>query len=655
MATKFSAIYKKELSNKGILSSLGSSVMKKTRERLDVRNALFGGSGLMSLTGQKIFGKGYNPLGSDLSTRSTTPSPTDTTLNELSSSSERQERLLKVIAKNTLNMNYMARDMNVIRQNVISLTKKIVGKASRGADALFFNSAKRGQLLQEKKATAETATTPTTTSSSTSLFGGIVSGLMGVVGGTGSVIMGVLGSLMAVSPILAIIGLAGAAYAIKQMATHIDFGAIGDKIAEAIGIDTKSPKSVLQQFADKLDKMFNTTAFNDTYKWIDQNIGPGWEAIVRNIKAAVDVMMVYTKAAFMTVSDTFMGLGKVFGFYFNRFFQENKGKIFAAITIGLMGPTALSSLQGAAVAALIASLAAGYGAATGERSMEDLLSDKGDTKKELDALNTRADAAAAKYGGNSENYLNLFEQQRRKQLMRHIEFLDKEMQKKKDAEDAVWKSVYDPNGYNRHLYEETQKVGSNLSPIVSSPFGPRRHPITGEHQFHSGVDSPQPAGTPVYAVDSGRVVMSAYGGTAGNFIEIDHGNGKKTRYLHLQDGSRTVKAGDQVSAGQQIGAVGSTGRSTGNHLHLERIEDGKYVEPTLGDLSSALKIDASKVNRASMENADAHRQAHAPAPASQTTNNVTTVNNGGGNQSAPAAPAYNTSVMELWAKMLPGN
>lgn len=113
---------------------------------------------------------------------------------------------------------------------------------------------------------------------------------------------------------------------------------------------------------------------------------------------------------------------------------------------------------------------------------------------------------------------------------------------------------------------------------VTSSFGYRIHPTLGYSKLHEGVDFGAACGVPVYAAESGTVTNAEYHGTSGNRVRIDHGNGTYTRYYHLTKYS--VSAGQSVQKGQQIGTVGSTGRSTGCHLHfgLEK-GDGNYVNP----------------------------------------------------------------------------
>ena len=112
---------------------------------------------------------------------------------------------------------------------------------------------------------------------------------------------------------------------------------------------------------------------------------------------------------------------------------------------------------------------------------------------------------------------------------------------------------------------------------TSSGFGTRRDPFTGRPARHEGLDFPAPVGTPILASAGGRVIVAGASGAYGNAVVIDHGNGLATLYGHA---SRIfVRPGDLVMPQQAIAAVGSTGRSTGAHLHFEVMRRGIRVEP----------------------------------------------------------------------------
>ena len=114
---------------------------------------------------------------------------------------------------------------------------------------------------------------------------------------------------------------------------------------------------------------------------------------------------------------------------------------------------------------------------------------------------------------------------------------------------------------------------------ITSRQGPRIHPVTGEFKNHGGTDIGASYGSAIYAADSGTVVRSADGwnGGWGNYVMINHGNGMQTLYAHMS--SRAVSVGQTVSRGQTIGYVGSTGMSTGPHLHFEMYINGSRVDP----------------------------------------------------------------------------
>lgn len=112
---------------------------------------------------------------------------------------------------------------------------------------------------------------------------------------------------------------------------------------------------------------------------------------------------------------------------------------------------------------------------------------------------------------------------------------------------------------------------------ISDEYGNRIHPILGTQQFHNGLDMAAPGGSPILAAYDGDVVAAAYNGSMGNYIMIDHGSGLYTIYMHCS--ALHVSKGQTVSKGQKIAAVGSTGRSTGNHLHFSVRLNGSYVSP----------------------------------------------------------------------------
>lgn len=112
---------------------------------------------------------------------------------------------------------------------------------------------------------------------------------------------------------------------------------------------------------------------------------------------------------------------------------------------------------------------------------------------------------------------------------------------------------------------------------ITSYYGWRIHPIYGDNRFHKGIDIGASYGTNIVAADSGRVVEARYNGSYGNCVKIDHGNGTETLYAHCSQ--LVVNVGDTVDRGQLIAYVGSTGASTGPHLHFEVRVNGACVDP----------------------------------------------------------------------------
>jgi len=130
---------------------------------------------------------------------------------------------------------------------------------------------------------------------------------------------------------------------------------------------------------------------------------------------------------------------------------------------------------------------------------------------------------------------------------------------------------------------------------LTSGFGVRRHPIMGYTLMHRGVDFGAPVGTPIQAAGDGVVEQAGWNGAYGNYIRVKHGNGYSTAYAHL---SRLgVKAGQRVRQGQILGAVGTTGRSTGPHLHYEVVQQGRQVNPMNVRFPSGQKLEGAELER----------------------------------------------------------
>lgn len=176
-----------------------------------------------------------------------------------------------------------------------------------------------------------------------------------------------------------------------------------------------------------------------------------------------------------------------------------------------------------------------------------------------------------------------------------------------DRTHAYWRfeqddevAYYDRDGEAaQRLLMRTPIDGARLS----SNFGKRRHPILGYARMHKGVDFAAPRGTPIYAAGNGVVERANRFGSFGNYVRIRHNADYKTAYAHLHRFARGIRAGTRVRQGQVIGYVGTTGRSTGPHLHYEVHYKGEAVNPTtLPDLGGE-KLQGEALQRFHVERA----------------------------------------------------
>jgi len=156
-----------------------------------------------------------------------------------------------------------------------------------------------------------------------------------------------------------------------------------------------------------------------------------------------------------------------------------------------------------------------------------------------------------------------------------------------DAMDRLSREIEDRNDkliaiesmlIDRNLQSETAPTGRPIQDgWVSSLFGWRADPITGRKEMHDGMDFAAKFGTEITSVGAGIVTWSGRRAGYGNMVEIDHGNGYMTRYAHNR--KNLVAVGEKVEKGSIIAIMGSTGRSTGSHVHFEVLKDGKFVNP----------------------------------------------------------------------------
>jgi murein DD-endopeptidase MepM/ murein hydrolase activator NlpD len=131
---------------------------------------------------------------------------------------------------------------------------------------------------------------------------------------------------------------------------------------------------------------------------------------------------------------------------------------------------------------------------------------------------------------------------------------------------------------------------------LSSSYGMRKHPISGYNKMHKGVDFAAPTGTPIFAAGNGILEYVGRNGGYGKYIRIRHDSTYKTAYAHLNGYKKGISSGVRVKQGDVIGYVGSTGKSTGPHLHYEIIVNGKQINPATLKLPSGRKLNEQQLN-----------------------------------------------------------
>lgn len=212
-------------------------------------------------------------------------------------------------------------------------------------------------------------------------------------------------------------------------------------------------------------------------------------------------------------------------------------------------------------------------------------------KKEREEMNTMQDELIAKQ--NSMEELLSKKNKEIKALKNEISANNKKMKKLEAAAKAAAEAARKQAEEKAAQNAASQGGGSAGAPVISgngtlthpcpgysrisSYFGYRDAPLAGASTNHKGVDFAAPTGTPIYAAAGGTVTSAGYSGNAGNMIVINHGNGLQTYYMHCN--RIYVSAGTKVSKGQNIAEVGSTGNSTGPHLHFQVMSGGIPVNP----------------------------------------------------------------------------
>ena len=216
--------------------------------------------------------------------------------------------------------------------------------------------------------------------------------------------------------------------------------------------------------------------------------------------------------------------------------------------------------------------------------LEEVKAGLADQQKELDAKREESDALLIELKKNADEMDKLEEEYERQES----ELTDEIAQKEKEYTEARRREQEANNGGSNggnngggNNGGSAPNSGGFIRPVsggyVTSAYGWRTHPIKGTRSFHSGVDIGVPQGTPIYASKSGTVTSATYSSAYGYYVTINHGDGFSTLYGHMTH--YIVSAGDTVTQGQVIGYVGSTGLSTGPHLHFTVYYGGSTVNP----------------------------------------------------------------------------
>ena len=159
-----------------------------------------------------------------------------------------------------------------------------------------------------------------------------------------------------------------------------------------------------------------------------------------------------------------------------------------------------------------------------------------------------------------------------------VEKLKAQLEKEEDELEAEISKIASQSVVN----QDTQIISSGSWPVpghftISSSYGYRIHPIFNTNKAHTGIDIPAPTGTPAVSIDSGKVIFSGVQSGYGNTVMIQHDDGKVTLYAHNSE--LLVSVGQRVQKGQVVSKIGSTGNSTGPHLHFEVRINGNHVNP----------------------------------------------------------------------------
>ena len=205
-----------------------------------------------------------------------------------------------------------------------------------------------------------------------------------------------------------------------------------------------------------------------------------------------------------------------------------------------------------------------------------------ESQAELEAKRAEADELLAELVATGDEYQKLIDK-----AEEEAKDLASDIADKKEEYDAAVREEQEsskpssgsskPTAKDDYVYSSAKWLTPCKYKRFSSPYGWRVHPVYKDWRFHYGVDLGGPKGTPIKATRAGKVTLATYSSSAGYYVKIDHGDGFVSIYMHMTH--YIVKKGDKVEAGEVIGYMGSTGTSTGSHLHFGITYKGNYVNP----------------------------------------------------------------------------
>jgi murein DD-endopeptidase MepM/ murein hydrolase activator NlpD len=687
--SRLAQILEQEYKTSGAVGGAVSALGKRSREKMDIRNALFSGGGLGSIVGTKIFGKGYSAT---RKSPSSTSSPSldgasNATLQDINTNS-------KITAKNTLAIPMMARDMNLVRLNIVKMVKLLGGQANRNKTDMFFSNAAKREEDYERQFGKK----PTQLTSSGGVVnkegGGFLSSILGFFkGGIGGIVDTLLGALIKGGLITGFLVALGKYFrdddfrkSVNSMLDGLFKTVFGDDYKKNLLVGVGIFTGAMVLIAATL-KIFNSAILAASRALLGLAVGRPGAGVPGGKGKGGRFSGLTGKANLAAIA---LGLGltlkQLYDLYggeeeANKFFDDESSGISAEESLGL-GPgesldpgssvestqkTSTSdklmrggelALQTYAAASMI-SLPGGSGKSAAPSTSpkiagpfdhlegkkltshgtvgenREIIKNKDLLEKitaiikkvvEKGATTGMIYKFAAKFGFSAAAKLSavvagiaaapfsaglsllisgigaLFLVYDIYQIYEFFVELEKEMdadekaakviRQESPAASTVPGPVPVPVPAAATAGAASASSASSSSPSsssqvgrVTSDMGTRPDPMnSGKTQNHQGVDVAAPGGTPIYATMDGQARKYTNSPTAGNYVEVTDAQGNKTRYLHMSRHEGWIQGGvvRPVKKGDIIGYVGTTGRSTGNHLHYEEYRNGKNVTDRSG-------------------------------------------------------------------------